>query len=413
MSKHCIMLLFLSLIGIFLSAILLYFNARKYRSSIYLGAFFLIVSLYGFNQWVLLYSNSVLLVSLVYTHITFLFYLIGPLLYWYIRSVLTDKVNLQKNDLFHLIPMVIYLVASLPYLFSSYSYKVEVATSIVNVPGYLGNIKVTILSEIFSVSSVYIFRPLLVWIYTVWSIALFIRFLIKNDKTLIFSHQKFMTKWLSVLLGFQFVLITSHLLMMMETFLFDYDNLFHTLNTLQFLSVLAMAGLLISPFFFPGILYGLPRLPESILELQIRVETKKIIDDVKKNSPNFESDYMQLIEHKSMSCMKELQPYLKPEFNLNQFSVLIQIPVHHVTYFFREIKKQSFSDFRNEWRVNHAKALILEPKSSNWTLEAIGLQSGFATRNTFFTAFKKTEGISPSTFAIQSRQTLFNSEILY
>ena len=32
--------------------------------------------------------------------------------------------------------------------------------------------------------------------------------------------------------------------MLTETFLFDYDNLFHTLNTLQFLSALAIAGLL-------------------------------------------------------------------------------------------------------------------------------------------------------------------------
>lgn len=289
-------------------------------------------------------------------------------------------------------------------MFSSYSYKVDVANSIINTNGFFTNYKATFLSEIFSNAAVYIFRPMLVWIYTVWSFALFIRFLVKNGKTLVFSHQKFMTKWLSVLLGFQFILITCHLLMLTETFIFDYDNLFYSLNTLQFLSALAMAGLLVSPFFFPGILYGLPRFPESVIELQPIGETKKINDDGRKNSPNFESDYMQLIEHKSMSCMKELQPYLKPDFNLNQFSVLIQIPVHHVTYFFREVKKQSFSDFRNEWRVKHAKELILEPKFSNWTLEAIGLQSGFATRNTFFTAFKRTEGISPSAFAAQSRQ---------
>ena len=80
------------------------FQCKKYRSSIYLGAFFLAVSLYGFNQWVLLYSDSVILISLIYTHITFLLYLIGPVLYWYIRSVISDRGNLQKKDLFHLIP---------------------------------------------------------------------------------------------------------------------------------------------------------------------------------------------------------------------------------------------------------------------------------------------------------------------
>ena len=191
--------------------------------------------------------------------------------------------------------------------------------------------------------------------------------------------------------------------MMTQTFLFHFKNLFYTLNTLQSLSALALTGLLISPFFFPGILYGLPRLPDSIQELPPSIETMIPIDEVKRNIPNFESDYMKLIEFKAISCLKERQPYLNPEFNLNQFSVLVQIPAHHLTYYFREIQKQSFSDYRNEWRVNHAKTLISEGKVDNLTLEAIGFQCGFATRNTFFKAFKKAEGISPSSFLAQKR----------
>jgi len=57
-----------------------------------------------------------------------------------------------------------------------------------------------------------------------------------------------------------------------------------------------------------------------------------------------------------------------------------------------------FTDFRNRWRVNHAKNLILEGKFNDLTLEAIGLLSGFTSRNTFLNAFKKAEGISPNAF---------------
>lgn len=39
-----LMLLFLSILGIFLSLILLYFNARKNMSTIYLGIFFLLIT---------------------------------------------------------------------------------------------------------------------------------------------------------------------------------------------------------------------------------------------------------------------------------------------------------------------------------------------------------------------------------
>jgi AraC-like DNA-binding protein len=99
--------------------------------------------------------------------------------------------------------------------------------------------------------------------------------------------------------------------------------------------------------------------------------------------------------------MKQFQPYLQPDFNLTQFSVLVHIPTHHLAYYFREEKKQSFIDYRNIWRVNHAKTLIKEGKASDLTLEAIGLLSGFSNRNTFFIAFKKAEGISPGAFVNQ------------
>ena len=120
-----------------------------------------------------------------------------------------------------------------------------------------------------------------------------------------------------------------------------------------------------------------------------------------KHPLNLESDYLHSIGRKADFCMKEFHPYLKPNFNLFKLSVLIDIPVHHLAYYFREEKKQTFNDFRNEWRINHAKRLIREGKASELTMEAIGLLSGFTSRNTFLKAFKKAEGIAPAVFAAQ------------
>jgi AraC-like DNA-binding protein len=97
--------------------------------------------------------------------------------------------------------------------------------------------------------------------------------------------------------------------------------------------------------------------------------------------------------------MKECQPYLQQDCNLAYISKLTQVPVHHLAYYFRQERKQPFNDFRNEWRIGHAKTLISEGKTREMTLEAIGLLSGFSTRNTFFTSFKKVEGVAPSIFA--------------
>ena len=143
------MLLFLSLFGIFSAVLLLIFNARKFTSSIYLGLFFLFISLYGVNQYIILYSQSAFWISIIYTNITFLYYLAGPMLFWYIRSLTTDDFRLKKRDLWHLAPMLIYLSAALPYIVTSYTHKLDLALLIAADPGIISAYKVTILSEWF------------------------------------------------------------------------------------------------------------------------------------------------------------------------------------------------------------------------------------------------------------------------
>ncbi|MDO9257517.1 MAG: helix-turn-helix domain-containing protein [Bacteroidales bacterium] len=394
------MLLYLSLVGIFLSVLLLYFNARRNASTVYLGIFFLLVSLYGINQYILLESGSVFLISILATNITFLHYLIGPMLYWYIRSVLTDSSKLKIRDLFHLLPMLVYLIAALPYMFSSYSFKVEIAKAIVEDLGVLSRYNFTFLSEIFSNTIIYLSRPVLILAYTLGSIILYIKYVIFRKGLMVFPKQSFMTKWLSALLVFQLMLIISYLISLFLTFVNSSDVLF-TVNYLQILSAVGLIGLLISPFFFPGILYGMPRLPANAILLPEAEETDPLQFREKKTIHYFESEYIQTIEQKADSCMLELQPFLQPDLNMAQFAYTIQIPVHHLAYYFREVKKQSFSDYRNKWRIENAKKLISEGKASGITLEAIGLQSGFTTRNTFLTAFKRAEGISPNTFLMQ------------
>ena len=96
--------------------------------------------------------------------------------------------------------------------------------------------------------------------------------------------------------------------------------------------------------------------------------------------------------------MLEFKSFLQPDLNLNRFSDIIQLPVHHLAYYFREIKKQTFNDYCNKCRVEYAKKLMFEGKTGDLTLEALGILSGFTNRSTFFRAFKKAEDISPGSY---------------
>jgi hypothetical protein len=263
------MLSYLTISAFFLLLILLVRNAGRYKPINYLGFFFLFVILYAINQYVVLYSKSVFLVALFYTNFTVISYLIGPTLYWYVRCILTDNYHLKRRDLWHLLPAFVYLSAALPYILTPHSYKLEIASTIVRDVGFLGTFNATFLSEVFSNTAVYLSRPLLVLGYTVWSIGLFARYLMRKSYLNVFSKQYFMTIWLFFLLGFQTVLVVSNTLSIFKSFV-DHSNVFFTLNLLQILSGAGLTGLLISPFFFRGILYGLPRFPGDIPQSKSR-----------------------------------------------------------------------------------------------------------------------------------------------
>lgn len=397
------MLLFLSLLGIFLSVIMLIFNGRKFTSSIYLSLFFLFLSLYGLYQYILLYSKSVTLISLLLFNVSVFsspVYLIGPMLYFYVRSVLTDHSKLSKKDFWHFLPMLVYFISALPNTFVPWEEKVEAAREVVKNQEYLMIYKATLLSEIIPNAAIYVFRLVLVLGYTLWSVLLFINFILKKKSSAVFSNQHFMKKWLINLLGFTLVLVGCQIFLVVKSFEMHFSEMFFTFNILRVLSAAGLVGLLISPFFFPAILYGMPRIPTTVFSQKSNTGNTKEPEAASVRSRlNLESDYLHQIYHKAESFMKEQQPYLHAEFNLSQLSVHIQVPAHHLGYYFREIKKQTFTEYRNEWRINHAKKLIEEGNASKMTLEAIGMLSGFSSRNTFLADFKKIEGESPGSYA--------------
>ena len=397
------MLLYLSIIGVFLSLILLTYHRKNFGATIYLGFFFLSLSIYAFSQYILLYSKSIFLI-IIFLHnfsvLASLPYLIGPMLYWYIRSVLSDNPELKITESLHLMLMLVFFLVSLPQNCVPLSDKIINAISLFNDTDFIAHFKGTPLSSLFSVKAIYLSRPIHVVVYTLWSIGLFVRYLRRNEKTGVLSEQRFMTKWLTLFLGFLLLLVVTQIVNIIKAFTLEFSEMYFTLNFVRLLSGLGLIGLLISPFFFPAILYGLPRIPASISpEKQSKNKTENQTDSSLKISLKLESDYLQDIHEKAERYMEENQPYLQPGFNLVQLSVNINVPVHHLGYCFREIKKQSFNDYRNEWRINHAKTLIEEGKAKEMTLEAIGMLSGFSSRNAFITDFKKIEGISPGAFA--------------
>jgi AraC-like DNA-binding protein len=310
--------------------------------------------------------------------------------------------------------MLIFFMASLPHLFSPWLHKVEIANKIVGDIYFLRSYNSTFLTELFNSNVVYLSRPVLVLCYAAWSLNLFLGFLREKGEAKILNNQHLMTKWLSGLFAFLTIWFVGHTLQIIDLNISGTVNVFFSLNILQIISGAGLIGLLVLPFFFPAVLYGMPGAvnqtrPSPLEDKSIKVETVEtdgLQVLVRKSENRYGADYLLLIHQKVDSCMKDTQPYLRSDCNLGYLSTLIDVPFHHLSHYFREEKKQAFTDYRNGLRIAHAKSLILEGRANDLTLEAIGMLSGFTNRNTFFISFKKVEGVSPKEFlALHTQET--------
>ena len=74
----------------------------------------------------------------------------------------------------------------------------------------------------------------------------------------------------------------------------------------------------------------------------------------------------------------------------------LNVPKHILSQYMNDRLNKSFSTFINELRVEKAKEFLRT--KTNLTIESIGYESGFNSKSTFFTAFKKFTEQTPSEY---------------
>lgn len=88
--------------------------------------------------------------------------------------------------------------------------------------------------------------------------------------------------------------------------------------------------------------------------------------------------------------------FKNPNLKIADIAEKLDIPSHELSKIINENLHKNFTDFINEYRVEEAKELIQE--NSLYTIEAIGNQSGFNSKSAFYKAFKKITNTTPAKF---------------
>lgn len=96
------------------------------------------------------------------------------------------------------------------------------------------------------------------------------------------------------------------------------------------------------------------------------------------------------------SYMEQYKPHLDDDLTLQKLAEKVDMPEKELSILINQQIGKHFFDFINEYRINDAKILLKE--QTNLTVLEILYQVGFSSKSSFYTAFKKENGCTPSDY---------------
>jgi len=388
-------MLLLSGLGIFFSILLLTYNKGYKSANIYLGLFLFSFNIITLTHYFYAFNNSKEFIAFVWSvPLNGLAYAIGPLAFLYVRSILTDSSFFTKQDWVHFILFALIFFGRLPSNFESWETKLVLADEFIH--DSWRNFSYSKLNVLLPVRINYLLKGLhfLLYLLAIWYLILTTKFK-KSSKNEYPKQVKIVSNWLFIFavivsfLGFLFSRIILNFL--------DAEDRITLQNEGNILFSLVFVGFLIfiiGLVLYPQILYGLPLDRTSLI---INANESSISEKGKIETISFDEDYIEKIRLLLLNWIEQ-KKYLDAESTTSSLSKDIDLPNHHVTYFFNNVNDEKYIEWRNRNRIEYAMSLINSKNGYNKTIENLGKESGFKSYSAFIYSFKQITGKLPKDY---------------
>lgn len=125
------------------------------------------------------------------------------------------------------------------------------------------------------------------------------------------------------------------------------------------------------------------KLPEKLLSVR-----KAVIAD--EQIINYKDRLLQLMESE--------KPYLNSDITLPKLAELLDLTTYQTSFLINSCFNENFYLFINRYRIEKCKQMFTDPSFDHLSILGIAFESGFNSKTTFNTAFKKATGLSPKEF---------------
>lgn len=299
-------------------------------------------------------------------------FLYGPFLFLYVIYSLRSKKHLRKTDYLHFAPALFSYLYMIPfYFFYSAEEKVLVDKGMTND-------------------------------YSVFSSIILIGFIVSGISYSVLSHRKLLQRekvveenfsnnkrinlrWLRYAIAgiFSVFIIAALVTVIREVlgyqFSFNADILFYSI-IVGFVVFIGYSGIRQQDLF-----------TNAAIKEEELVKTER---EYKKSS--LKSDIATKKHEELLVLMKKEKPYLNPKLTLNELAQSLALSPNHLSQIINQYEEVNFHDFINIYRVEEFIQKVQSNK--NFSLLAHAYDSGFNSKSTFNTVFKKFKSHTPSQY---------------
>ncbi len=352
-------------IGILLSLFLLLKGVRGRSLNIFLTLIILVLSLYGFkNQlFAVKYSLTNSYKSL-FTPISFIL-LLGPLILFYVKSLTESPFKWKARYWAHFLPGgVMFLYYSILFVAPS-------------------DVKLQFMYSPFEVRFSHweqAFTVLIAAVYLFYAHKLFTQWRKVNP-----IKDKKLNRWIHRFqIGFLVLLTCWGLQIFINYWIYDFGVATVSYNPLWLVMGIFLLWL--------GI--------EIISDIKYFLLSKNLLSS--NGNHRYSDEELLHLKSKLDGLMDSSKMYMDPSLNLDTLAAAMKIHPKSLSAFLNNGLGKSFYEYVNAFRVEEVKERLADGSHRNFTIESIANQSGFKSKSSFNTAFRKYVSMTPREYMKQA-----------
>lgn len=327
--------------GVYISVLLLKQRPLK-PSAIYLGLFIIVISIEVLNQ-----TDFKFPIDLVYWLNNGNLFLIGPLLFLFVRTIQPIDNSFEAHHLIHMIPFII----------------IKIATMVLGPTGlgekWLPDTFFLVLNLFLSVHGLS---------YAVATVSISRKYLLQEAKSL--------NKWifrLSVIhfFGWTFSIVAKVVVIGSEL-----------LSDLFWISAYLSMVVII---YFIGVEFMV--IPRYLVPYASKYDRSRL-----------KAEEIEELSSRLKKSMVEEKDYLDASLSREKLAQKLGVSAHGLSQFLNEHVGMDFHQLIQKYRIEEVKDRLVDPKYAHYSILGIALDCGFTTKSTFNRSFKMYTGQTPSAF---------------